>query len=265
VKKKRFFFLFSGMMMFMSSCAPSFQVAIPRQAETFQELQALFVEREAGFQSIQGMVNLSINPDHGARQTITGILSFKQGGNLRFLGFDPLGRTIVDLTAVSGLFQISLAGEPPLKGSLNWDKDVRFRVGPGEKDLISVNSWVKTLNELRWGGTPLPGQDELLLVDKEGEALICSVIKVKGKEAVLKKRFWLERSFFRPVREEIYEESPSGNRLLAGSLFFENFKGENNGAWPGRMKAILEDGEFQVEFLETNFSPVFPPDYFQIQ
>lgn len=249
----------------MASCAPSFQMAIPKKEAAFQELQALFVQRETAFQSIQGMVNLSINPVQGTRQNITGILSFNQGENLRFLGFDPLGRTIVDLTAVHGLFQISLPGEPPVKGSLRRDKDIRFKVGPGEKDMINVNSWLKTLNELRWGGTPLPGHDEFLLVDKEGETLLCSIIKIKGKEAVLRKRIWLERSFFRPIKEEIYEESPSGNRLLAGSLFFENFKGENSGSWPARIKVILDDGAFQVEFLETNFSPVFPPDYFQIQ
>lgn len=253
------------MAMFMASCAPSFQVGIQKKEANFQELQDLFVRRETAFQSIQGMVNLSIHPAQGTRQTLTGILSFDQGGNVRFLGFDPLGRTMMDLTAVDGFFQISLAGEPPLKGSLNGDQDTRFRIGPGEKDLINVNRWLKTLNELRWGGTPLPGEGELLLVDQEGEAVLCSIIKVKGKEAVLRKRVWLERSFFRPIKEEIYEESLSGNRLLAGSLFFENFKEEMSGAWPGRTKVILEDGAFQVEFLETNFSPVFPPDYFQIQ
>lgn len=252
-------------MIFIASCAPSFQMAIPKKEATFQELRALFAQRESAFHSIQGMVNLSVNPVYGARQNITGILSFHEGGDLRFIGFDPLGRTVIDLTASNGLFQISLGGEPPLKGSLTRDKDIRLRIGPGEKGLINVNSWVKTLQELRWGGTPLPGEDELLLVDKEGEALLCSIIKIKGKEGVLTRRVWLERTYFRPVKEEIYEESSSGIRLIAGSLFFEKFIREKSGAWPGRTKVNLEDGEYQVEFLETNFSPIFSSDYFQIR
>ena len=249
----------------MASCAPSFHSAIPEKEGTFTELESLFVEREGAFQSIQAMVNLSVKSISGTRQNITGILSFHQGGKVRFLGFDPLGRTVMDLTAVNDHFQISVAGEPPLKGSLTRDKIIPLRVGSGETDLINVNSWLSTLHELRWGGTPLPREDEILLIDKEGETLLCSIIEVKGKEAVLRRRVWLERAFFRPIKEEIYIESSSGKRFLSGSLFFENFKGENSGAWPGRMKAFLEDGEYQVEFLETNFSPIFSSDYFQIE
>jgi len=248
----------------LASCAPTLQTLVTKKEPTCQDLILILAEREKEFQSVKGLVAVSIYPIHGSNHKINGVLSFEKNDRLRFQGFDSFGRTLLDLTEVNDEYQIVMGKDPPIRGSLNDIQGIWLRVGPGEKDLINGGEWVKTLNELRRGGNPVAGKDEVMLIEKETNEWVCYIMKIRGKEGILQKKIWLERNFYRPVREEIYEESLQGDRILTGSIIYQNSNEEKKSSWPDKIKVKLADGEFQMEFLEVNYLPVFPPDFFNV-
>jgi len=258
--------MLAGFLGALSCCAPSLQSVVPRHDASLDELKVLFKKRETQFRSIKGLVSLSVTPEHGLTRKINGILSFDSTGRkFRFQGFDSLGNPIVNLVTENNLYQLMMGGELPVAGDMEKNGEVRLRTGPGEKDFIEGKSWLMALNEMRWGGTPLPSETEVLLAEKEDDFLLFRVIKLNGREAILKKKIWLEEENFRPVREEIYDDGPLGYPRLAGALLFE-YSGTKKGAvWPDRIKVKLENGKMEVEFLEMNFSPEFAPDFFRFQ
>ncbi|MBI3593950.1 MAG: hypothetical protein HY200_03265 [Nitrospirae bacterium] len=258
------FLFYAGAFSLMISCATNHEIRVPEKKLTLRELPIIFADREKKWMSMKGMVAVSFSPEQGPVQKIHGILSFDQDEKVRFQGFDPLGRTLVDLTAVNDLYRLVWGGNPPLKGNLAEHQSLQFRSGPGENDLIPWNSWLKTMKEIRLGGNPSAGDHEVLVMEREGEEIVCSIIRIEGKSGVIKKRIWLETRFYKPTREEIYQESARNELGLAELLQFEYKNREDKNVWPDKIKVKLPEGELSVEFLEVNFSPVFSPHFFNL-
>jgi len=250
---------------FLVSCGPALQTVVHEKELAPRELELVFDGRAKQIERVKSMVAVSIYPKNGSNQKINGVLSFEKGTSLRFQGFDPLGKTVIDLTEVDDQYRIVLGEDPPVRGSLAETQRVSLKIGPGEKDLVDVNSWLRPLKEIRWGGNPVTEDDEEMLFDTEGNTLLCYILKIRGKQGILRRKIWIERADLRPVREEIYEESSEGERIMTGLISFEKTDKGKKSSWPDKIRVKLPDGDFQVEYLETNFSPDFPPRYFKVR
>ncbi|MBI1820835.1 MAG: hypothetical protein HY036_00595 [Nitrospirae bacterium] len=257
------FFVLLVISLVLGACASSLRTLAFKKDATSQELLHLFAQREKARQEMKAMVSFSIHPNQGASQALNGILSFEPGDHVRFQGFDSFGRTVIDLTLLKNFYKISLGGDPPLRGNLEDRGDLSAKMGPGAAEKINWEFWLKMMNEFRYGGNPVLMEDEMIFIEKGKDHFTGSVLKIKGKQAILLKKIWFERSFFYPVKEEIYEEM-TGDYPLSGTIYFSDFNDKNNGSWPGRIQVKSKEGDLEVEFVETNFSPSFLADYFNL-
>jgi hypothetical protein len=214
------------------------------------------------------MVSLFIRPSHGASHALSGVLAFEKEDHFRFQGFDPFGRSVVDLTLSGDFLKISTGGGTPRIMKLEdpsgvmMPEEIGWNPSPWGKDLFRL------MSELRYGGNPVTQKDEVIFFEKGEEEILCLVIKIRGKEGVIRKKIWLERDSFYPVREELYEElyeDASGEPRQIGTLYFDRLSKKNNPSWPDRIRVKSEKGEFEADFLEMNFSPLFPADYFKLE
>ncbi|MHB8483163.1 MAG: hypothetical protein ACYDBV_10620 [Nitrospiria bacterium] len=246
----------------LEACAPYFRTLTPKRDATSEELLRLFAQRKKKHAAMKAMVSFSIHPNQGIGQNLNGILSFEPEDHFRFQGFDSFGRTLVDLTLLKNSYKIGLGDEPVLKGSLR-DRDVlSAKTGRRPAEQVNWDFWMKMMKEFRDGGNPVLMEDAVIYIEKGEFAFTGSVFKIKGTLAILSKKIWFERSFFYPVKEEIYEEG-SGNSSPSGTLYFSDFKDKNNG-WPGRIQVKSKEGDLDIAFVEVNFSPSFENDYFNL-
>ena len=257
------FFLLLAASLVMGACAPSLQTLALQKDPTSRELLYLFAQRENTRQRMQAMVLFSIHPNQGASQTLNGILSFEPRDHVRFQGFDSFGRAVIDLVLLKNFYKISLGGDPPLRGNLNDRENLPIRTGPGEAEKTHWEFWLKMMNESRYGGNPALMEDEVIFIEKGEDHFTGAVLKLKGKQAILLKKIWIERFFFYTVKEEIYEET-MGDPALSGTIYFSDFSDKNNASWPGRIQVKSKEGDFEFEFVETNFSPSFLVGYFNL-
>jgi hypothetical protein len=264
MRGKLLLYLFAGVISLLASCVSNREMIAPERELSYRDLVSLFAKRENEFKTMKGMVALSLLPREGAAQKMNGILSFDQDDKIRFQGFDPLGRTILDLTAVHDHYQLFLGGNAPLRGNIGQSPGLSSKIGPGEKDFIVWDEWLKVLKEIRQGGNPVVGNHDLVLIERSGEEVICSLVKIDGKFGIVKKKIWLENRNLRPIREELYPESSDHGRGATQSIRFEFKKSAGQNAWPDKIEVRSSEGELRLEFLEVNFSPVFTPQFFNV-
>jgi hypothetical protein len=257
-------YFFAGAISLMASCVSSREIIPPVKELSTRELVSLFAKRENEFKTMKGMVAFSLRPREGAAQKMTGILSFDQDDKMRLQGFDPLGRTILDLTAVHDQYRLILGGNAPLRGNLGQSKSLSLKIGPGEKDFIVWDEWLNVLKEIRQGGNPVLGDHDLILIERSGAEVICSLVKSDGKFGFVKKKIWLENRNLWPIREELYPESSDHGQGATQFIRFEFKKSPGQDAWPDKIEVISPEGQLRLEFLEVNFSPVFAPQYFNV-
>ncbi|MBI3605054.1 MAG: hypothetical protein HY202_03390 [Nitrospirae bacterium] len=264
MKQKPLFFFAFWFLLLLEACAPSMQALIPVQEKTSRELLDLFSRREKELQAAKGMVSLSIRPSHAASHALSGVLAFEKEDHFRFQGFDPFGRSIVDLTLSGDFLKISTGGGPPgiMKledpSGVMMPEEIGWNPSPWGKDLFRL------MSELRYGGNPVTQKDEVIIFEKSEAEILCLVIKIRGKEGIIRKKIWLDGVSFYPVREELYEDA-SGEARQIGTLYFDGLSKKNNPSWPDRIRVKSEKGEFEADFLEMNFSPLFPADYFKLE
>ncbi len=258
------FFFALWLFLFLEACAPAMQALIPVQEKTPKDLFDLFSRREKEIQEAKGMVSLFIRPSQGASHVLSGVLAFEKEDHFRFQGFDPFGRSVIDLTLSGDFLKISTGGGPPRVMKLEdpsgviLPEEIGWKPSPWGKDLVRL------MSELRHGGNPVTQKDEVISFEKGEAEILCSVIKIRGKEGIIRKKIWLERVSFYPVREELYEEAPGVPRQI-GTLYFDRLSKTNNPSWPDRIRVKSKGGEFEADFLEMNFSPLFPADYFKLE
>ena len=255
------FWILLTISLILGACTPGLRNMAPNKEATSEELFNLFFERKKEHQTVKAMVSFSIHPNQGVRRTLNGILSFNSG-NLRFQGFDSFGRTLVDLILLkNNFYKISLGGEPSVKGHLTDRGRLVDRPEKRRSEEIDWNFWLKMMKELHYGGNPVIEEENVFFIEKGAGDLTCSIFEIRAPQARLLKKIWLERSFFYPVKEEIYEER-NGSYSTAGTFYFSEFNEKNKGSWPGRIQVKSKEGELEIEFLEINFTPSFSVDTF---
>jgi hypothetical protein len=268
MKQKLPFFIALWFLLLLEACAPSRQALMPVQERTPKELFDLFSRREKELQAVKGMASLFIRPSQGASRTLSGVLAFEKENHFRFQGFDPFGRSVVDLTLSGDFLKISTGGGLPRIMKLEDPSGVMIPEEIGGETSPWGKDFFRLVSELRYGGNPVTQKDEVIVFDKGEAEILCLVIKIRGKEGIIRKKIWLERYSFYPVREELYEEpyeDASGGARQIGTLYFDRLTKKNNPSWPDRIRVKSEKGEFEADFLEMNFTPLFPADYFKLE
>lgn len=227
----------------------------PFQEVTVQELVSRLDQRTAGLMSFKALLDVHVT----GSQRFTASLTWMEPQQLRVIGFDGLGRTLFEVRVSGNLIQWSVPGRPPVL--LGTVESLARSASIDAGDLsVAIADLVRVTSALTG---PALGGGELPMVERPpGPFYILNGVRMEEGAARLTKRFWINRQWLRPVRQEFFH--PDGTLDLA--LYFVDYRLTIQGDWPYRLVA-QRPGERRVAelvFREFKFNMPIAPDEFRL-
>jgi outer membrane lipoprotein-sorting protein len=183
-----------------------------------------------------------------------GVLFFQRPDHLRLQGLDPLGRIAFDLVAKGEEVRIHLPREDR---TLNEGID-SFPFFGEEKALLKLADLLEVLGAS--GGVYL---DPTLTpaLEKDQAAYILYLFYLQDFHAVLYKKLWLDRIYFRLIKEEIFD--PEGQRRM--TIFFDHYQKIEDRWRPFKVRAKTKDAyQLSLDYSEMKLNPLLHAEDFSI-
>jgi len=207
---------FCLMMVMIAGCGPRYSVAPepPLRSASLRDLLDRLDRRTQSIQTLKALMKVSTEKQAGVTTSL--LFSRSTEGvapSLRLKGFDPFGGTLFDLIWSNNRVLLTI----PSQGRV-------LESAPDKRGVPSLPAELGLeVAELRLAVSAIVGpfmeSEDIPVLEQVGSNYLIHVIRVTGGGGRLMKRLWIERSQFRLVRQEIFEQASSmvGSSIAAVS------------------------------------------------
>jgi outer membrane lipoprotein-sorting protein len=250
--------LFAGaMVLLITGCSSWFlqEDRGPFPEATLEEIRNGLESRTRGLSSLKALMALRVM----GSERLTASLVWQRPQQLRFRGFDPLGRTLFEVVVSEGFVHWGVPGRPPVP--LGPVEQVSQSVVDETEALpVAIEDLVRIMEAM--SGPAFRVGERPLLERPPGLYYILHSVITEGDTARLTKRFWIERRRLRLAREGFFR--PDGFLDLA--LDFSDYRPTEQGEWPHQI-TVLKTGEsrtVEAVIREIRFNVPIAPEEFRL-
>jgi outer membrane lipoprotein-sorting protein len=226
----------------------------PLKEATLEQLIDLLDLRYRDIRTLRALVEVEAESPKG-KSSFYGILLFQRPDQLRLQGSDPFGRTVFDLIAEGEESRIYLPREDRF---LSEESDSLPFLSKGGESILGVHDLLEVLGAS--GGAYL---DPALIpaLEKKDDFYILYLFFLGDSRAVLFKKLWLERKYFRLTKEEIFDSA--GERRLI--ISFDDYQKVEDRWRPLKVKAeAAKDYHLVLNYSEIQVNPLLKAEDFSL-